>query len=362
MICIVDKYIPFVQGRLEHIADRVVYLDPKEITHEAIQDADAMLIRTRTRCDKNLLHDTSVHFIGTATIGTDHIDSDYCLNNNIKVCNAPGCNARGVAQYVESALVQLGIRNWELGIGNDVKTIGIIGVGHVGTLVYEMAKRLGLNILLYDPPRQKNEGGNQWTTDLHEVAKHSDIITIHAPLTKEGKDKTYHLIDSDFLELCKPNAIIINAARGGIIDEEALISIYSERARRHAPTMMRNNPQLSTTLNFQQLSTFNNFQLSTFNFQLILDTWENEPNINTDLLNIATIATPHIAGYSDEGKRNATRMILEQLADYFHCKIDTTDLATSSEPLPIYDIMKDDLSFRANPQDFERQRQQYHFR
>ena len=360
MLCVADKYIPYLKGRIDKYFDKVLYLEPSEITCEVLYNCDILLIRTRTKCNQSLLEGTKVKFIATATIGTDHIDMEYCRRQGIMVCNAPGCNARGVAQYVESALFQLGIRNLELGIRseefrikNDVKTIGIIGVGHVGSLVFETAKRLGLKTLLYDPPRQRNEGGNQWTTDLFDVAKKSDIITVHTPLTNDGDDKTYHLIDSDFLKHCKPNAIIINAARGGIIDEAALMSIYSERARRHAPTMIRNNSQLST---------FNNSQLSTFNFQLILDTWENEPDINIDLLNITTIATPHIAGYSDEGKRNATRMILEQLAEYLHCEIDTTDLATSHEPLPVYDIMRDDQSFRANPQDFERLRQQYHFR
>ncbi len=326
MKCVADKYIPYLKGRLEPFFDEVYYLEPREITCEVLLDIDIILIRTRTKCNKSLLKGTKVKFIGTATIGTDHIDLDYCLQNGITVCNAPGCNSRGVAQYVESALYRFGIKKLESGISLSEKSIGIIGVGHVGKMVVAMAQRLGLKPLLYDPPRQRFEGGNQWTADLRDVAERSDIITVHTPLTLCGNDKTYHLINADFLKLCKPEVIIINAARGGVIDEQAVLQ-FSERA-----------------------------------FKLVIDTWENEPDINLQLLQKAAIATPHIAGYSDEGKRNATRMVLEQLAQYMHCDFDTAGLATSSDPLPIYDIMNDDRLFRANPQDFEYLRQHYHFR
>ncbi len=317
MRCVVDKYIPFIQGRLEHLFDTVTYLDPKQINHSAVCDADVLLIRTRTLCTEALLGNTKVKFIGTATIGTDHIDLAYCRQQGITVCNAPGCNARGVAQYVESALDRLGIKSNQ--------TIGIVGVGHVGRLVEDMAKRLGLKTMLYDPPRQRIEGGDKWIANISDIAKEADIITFHTPLTKSGPDKTYHLADNDFLTLCKQDAIIINAARGGIIDEEALIR-YADR------------------------------------FRIVIDTWENEPNINTTLLNQTTIGTPHIAGYSDEGKRNAARMILERLAEYMQISVDTSDLQTDHQPLPVYDIMQDDKMLRKAPQHFELLRQQYTFR
>lgn len=295
-----------------------MYLEPEQITNDVLQHAEILIVRTRTRCDRFLLRNTPVRFIGTATIGTDHIDIDYCRSQHITVCNAPGCNARGVAQYIESALLQLDVCKG--------KTIGIIGVGHVGSLVQQMAQRHGLRTLLYDPPRQRAEGGLQWTDKLSTIAEKADIITFHTPLTKKGEDKTFHIADSDFFSQCKPTAVIINAARGGIIDETALLG--------HASPEMK----------------------------IVIDTWENEPHINPGLLQRADIATPHIAGYSDEGKRNATRMIINQLANYLHTTIDTSGLLTDSTPLPTYDIMQDDRNFRLQPQAFDFLREHYLFR
>ena len=325
MFCIADKYIPYLQGRLEPYLDKVSYLEPAEITHDAVCEADVLLIRTRTRCDESLLHDTKVRFIGTATIGTDHIDSLYCRQHQIVTCNAPGCNARGVAQYVESALSQSGILKTAL---QQPITIGIVGVGHVGSLVQQMAERHGLRVMLYDPPRMHTEGGQQWTADLSDIARKADIITFHTPLTKTGEYKTYHLADLQFLSQCKHGAVIINAARGGIIDEEALCSE----------------------------------QMAAKNFRLIIDTWDGEPHINEQLLKQTTIATPHIAGYSEEGKRNATRMILEQLSQYLGININIDDLQTDNKPLPIYDIMADDKLLRQSPDNFEQLREQYKLR
>ena len=314
MRCVIDKYIPFINGRLEGLFDVVQYLEPESINHDNIRNADVLLIRTRTRCNRELLEGTKVGLIATATIGIDHIDLDYCRKAGIRVCNAPGCNARGVAQYVESALSYL---NFSRG------TIGIVGVGHVGRLVQQMAERHGFRALLYDPPRQRTEGGSQWTTDISELAREADVITFHTPLTRKGTDATFHLADDAFLSCCKNDVLIINAARGGVVDESALLK---------------------------------------HNVRCVIDTWENEPHINQELLHHALIATPHIAGYSAEGKRNATRMILEQLSDFIGRTIDLTGLQTGSQPLPVYDIMQDDGRLRNEPQAFERIRQKYVFR
>lgn len=322
MTCVVDKYIPFIQGRLEKVFDHVEYLDPAQITNAQLSDADALIIRTRTQCNQSLLHNTSVRFIGTATIGTDHIDFDYCSKHGITAVSAPGCNARGVAQYVESAISALNLANK---FSNRIPTIGIIGVGHVGRLIEQMAKRLGFNTMLYDPPRQRAEGGNYWVKDLSDIAHNADIITFHVPLTMTGQDKTYHLADESFIEQCKKDAVIINAARGGIVDEQALIKHAERRS-------------------------------------IVIDTWENEPHINTVLLDIAKISTPHIAGYTEEGKRNATRMILEKLSEYLGKDIDVSDLLTKTEPLPTYDIMQYNKLLRTSPHDFEHLRQTYTLR
>ena len=321
MKCVVDKYIPFIGHRLDNIFDEVLYLEPAQITQSTIDDADVLLIRTRTWCNEQLLCNSRVKFIGTATIGTDHIDLNYCIERGIYACNAPGCNARGVAQYVESAIcAKVNVLSTK-----DNLTIGIVGVGHVGSLVEQMAKRYGMQTLLYDPPRQRAEGGTQWISDLTDIAQQADIITFHTPLTKEGTDSTWHIADKQFFDLCRPNALIINAARGGVIYEKALLD-------------------------------------GQYGFDVVIDTWEGEPYINRAMLERASIATPHIAGYSEEGKRNATRMILEQLAAFLKCEIDLSGLQTSSEPLPVYDIMADDALLRNNPQAFEQIRQNYKLR
>lgn len=267
MKIIIESHIPFINGIFEPYT-QVEYLAPEDITTDAVRDADALIVRTRTRCDATLLEGSRCRVIATATIGTDHIDLNYCARRGIQVFNAPGCNAPAVAQYVLSSIAPA-----------PGKTIGIVGVGHVGRIVESWAKELGMNVLLNDPPRQAAEHDVKFT-DLATIAKESDIITFHTPLVKSGKWATVHLADNDFFNSLERKPIIINAARGPIVDTEALI---------HA-------------LEHGQVS------------QAVIDCWENEPDISTRLLELVHVGTPHIAGYSIEGKRRATAAAVNSVA------------------------------------------------
>jgi len=185
-----DDKIPFLKGVLEPYAE-VVYLPGKQIDFNILKDADAMLIRTRTKCDESLLEGTRVKFIGTATIGYDHIDTKYCESRGIKWINSPGCNSSSVQQYIAAALLKTASSfNFNL---KDI-TIGIIGVGNVGAKVEKLAKTLGMNVLLNDPPRSRIEGKTKFV-DLQTLLSESDIVTVHVPLSFIGEDKTYHLFD-----------------------------------------------------------------------------------------------------------------------------------------------------------------------
>lgn len=279
MKIIVDNKVPYIRETLEKIADQVIYLPGKDITHDIVKDADALITRTRTKCNRELLEGSNIKFIGTATIGFDHIDTEFCKRANITWKNCPGCNAGAVEQYVHAVLLLL---KKEKGINLKNSCIGIIGVGHVGTRIRNMAERLGMKILLNDPPR--NDNGEKGYVDLQTIADNCNIITFHTPLIREGKYKTYHLADKDFFGLLKRKPVIINTSRGEVIDTNAI------------------------------LDALNNNTIS----EAVIDVWENEPNINIDLLNKVFIGTPHIAGYSADGKINATRMTLESLCQFFN--------------------------------------------
>ncbi|MDE7443038.1 MAG: 4-phosphoerythronate dehydrogenase, partial [Muribaculaceae bacterium] len=246
MKIVIESHIPFIRDVFEPYAT-VEYLDPDDITAESVRSADALIVRTRTRCDAGLLDGSKCRVIATATIGTDHIDLDYCRDKGIKVFNAPGCNAPAVAQYVLSAIAPA-----------SGKTIGIVGAGHVGHIVEEWAKALGMNVLLNDPPRQSAEQSDSFT-DLATIANEADIITFHTPLIKGGQWPTYHLADAQFFNSLRRKPIIINAARGPIVDTQALL---------HA-------------INTGLVS------------KAIIDCWEGEPHISPELLSVADVATPH---------------------------------------------------------------------
>ncbi len=330
---IADEHIPYLKGVLEPFAT-VDYHKGKDINSSAIVLSDALLVRTRTQCNEQLLKNTPVQFIGSATIGTDHIDIPYCNAHHIKVVNAPGCNSGAVLQYIAACLMY--IQNQEQKSWEDL-TLGIVGVGNVGKKVHKLAKELGIKILLCDPPRQRKERETQFY-DLQTVVKQSDIITFHTPLTIEGIDKTYHMINSDLLDMMKPKAWLINASRGEVADTQALIE---KKGKKH----------------------------------YILDVWENEPHINYQLLEMCDIATPHIAGYSVEGKANATKAIVNAIANHFSMKIDDFTPDTGSDNhkviscntiqeaiISTYDIMEDYRKLITHPEKMEYFRQTYPYR
>lgn len=326
---IIENKIPFVKGLLDEYAT-VSYLAPEEITPKAVREADGMMIRTRTKCNAELLDKSDVMLIATATIGTDHIDAEYCAGKGITVVNAPGCNAPAVAQYVFGSLMQTINRPLS------AHTIAVVGVGHVGEIVARWAKALDMKVLLCDPPRQRAEGGDQWV-DMETIAREADIITIHTPLTREGEDKTFHMLNREYLSTLRRAPIIINSARGEIADTEALIA--ARRAGQTGP--------------------------------LIIDCWENEPEINRELLELSAIATPHIAGYSAEGKVRASQIALDAITTFF-----MLPRVTVQAPLPpaaaravsikgiteSFDPTPQSEALKARPEDFEEQRNTYPLR
>lgn len=315
MTVLIDKYIPFLGDVLAPYAD-VIRLAPEEFTPELVRDADALFVRTRTRCDEYLLGGSRVRFIATATIGFDHIDTVYCRAHDIYYVSCPGCNAQAVCDYIEEALRTLDYLHSGV-------TLGIVGVGHVGQLVSKMAVSHGMDILLNDPPLGIGIG-------LDELACRSDVITFHTPLTMSGAYCTYHLCDDVLLRRMRAGALVINAARGGIVDETALL--YSSHP-------------------------------------YVIDCWENEPNINTSLLSSPScqLASYHIAGYSMQGKLKASQMCLDAFCTYFCLPI----LKIQNNVVPLSAELGDTASgwltritsaLRYAPQDFELLRKQYKLR
>ena len=338
MKIVADKNIPFLEGVFEPYAE-VVYIDGNLITHEDVIDADALIIRTRTRCNAELLDDTNVKMISTATIGTDHIDLKYCAEKGIEVNNAEGCNAGGVMQYVFSALYGVAARK---NIKLDGANFGIIGVGHVGRKVEAMAKYLGFNVLRCDPPRAAVEGEEGFCS-LEYLLANSAVVTMHTPLD----ETTRGMADADFFMQLQPGAIFINASRGEVVDEAALKEVY---------------PKLGAA---------------------IIDTWNNEPHVDEELIDMVDVATPHIAGYSYQGKQNGTASAVQAVAKHFGIK-ELYDFYPENdipdhEPVLLdlkdkkqgeiaavfqynYPIFTDDFRFRMEPDNFERMRSNYQYR
>ena len=338
MKVVADTNIPFLKGVLEPYAE-VVYMDGRSIDREAMLDADALVIRTRTKCNAETLNGSRVQMISSATIGMDHIDIPWCKAHGIEVQNAEGCNAGGVADYVFSALYGIASRR---AIKLDDAVIGIIGVGNVGKRVEYMARTLGFKVLLNDPPRAAREGEEGFVS-LDELLEQSTVVTLHVPLN----ETTRNMADEEFFAKMRPGAIFINAARGEVVDESALL---------HA------RPKLGA---------------------LVLDTWCNEPDVNPNLIELCDIATPHIAGYSYQGKQNGTAMAVQALARHFgieplkdfrpaledeNLSPTTLDLwgRSQGEIAAVmqynYPIFTDDFLFRSSPESFEKLRSEYNYR
>lgn len=337
-LIIIEDKIPFIKGRLEPYAE-VRYLHPDRFRRETVADADAMIVRTRTHCNADLLADTKIKFIATATIGTDHIDMQWCHSAGIEVQNAPGCNAPAVAQYVWSTLLCL---------NKDPRqtTIGIVGCGNVGSIVAQWGSMLGANVLICDPPKADSANAEERKNymQLDEMLPLCDVVTLHTPLTTDDPHPTYHLIGEDQLSLMRCGSMLINAARGAVVDTNALLSVCPKR-----------------------------------NISLAIDCWENEPDINLELLQIADIATPHIAGYSLQGKQRATAMAIEAIFRFLKNNnfIDPlTDAPTknltpkyisrnslsANQIFDSYNPMSDTKMLKASPHEFERLRADYKYR
>ena len=329
MKVIVDDKIPYIRGLIEQLADEVVYLTGSAISREDVHDADVLIIRTRTRCDHTLLEGSKVKLIVTATIGYDHIDIDYCETNGIRWTNCPGCNANSVCRYVHHALEATGRLNPEL-------TVGVVGVGHVGSLVAADLEVCGMKVLRCDPPKAEEEFNghcsmvngkwlNSKYVDLATIQQEADIITFHTPLTKEGPYATYHMADEHFFRHLSHRPLIINASRGGVVDNEALLqALYDGRVA-----------------------------------DAVIDTWEGEPVVNRELLQQVAIATPHIAGYSADGKANATRMSLEAVAQFLGRDFTPQIILPDAPKLTVETLKDDSEKLKRNPEKFEEMRGNY---
>lgn len=364
---VIDAQIPFMKGFAEKLGE-VRYIPGADITATDVHDADALIVRTRTRCDRQLLEGSGVRFIATATIGFDHIDTEYLKEANIGWTNCPGCNAASVGQYVKCCLLELAAHGcWSTGqkcltpldepiapddFHKDVfsrLTLGIVGCGHVGKEVYKAMKDLGFkHILCCDPPLAEAEDSPYVPyKPLEVLAKECDIITFHTPLTREPHPHpTYHLADDAFFHQLKPTAVVINSSRGEVVDNQALKAALEEGRIRAA----------------------------------VVDTWEGEPHIDRELLRLAFIGTPHIAGYSADGKANGTRMSLQAVARFFGISdIDFTQVTAPALPqgfeydetlrngkvleeLALYDPSRDARELKLHPEEFEKQRGHYPLR
>lgn len=336
MKIVLDENIPYIRETLESIADEVVCLAAKDINADVVRDADAMVIRTRTKCDEALLKGSKVQFIATATIGFDHIDADYMKRAGISWISCPGCNAGSVGQYVRSSLIMLSRCK-----GLDLRgtTLGIVGYGHVGHKVKEAAEALGMRVLLNDPPRQ-NAGCSEHYVSLENMECEADVITFHVPLVRGGKYPTWHLADEAFFGKLMRVPYIINSSRGGVVDNRALLTAMQTGKVKDA----------------------------------VIDTWENEPDINLELLQRVFIGTPHIAGYSADGKVNADNMVIEGLCKHFNIynkyKIKAPQLSdniiysddTQEQAIQLYNPMNDSELLKCNPNQFEHLRDTYPLR
>lgn len=270
---VIDDAVPYADAIFSHLGE-VTLVPGREITANEVKDAEALIIRSRTQINRQLLQGSSVEFVGSTVVGLDHIDQQYLADNNIQFYSAQGCNANSVSEYVVACLLYLAeAHDFQL---ND-KSIGIIGVGHVGKLLEQKTKALGMTVLLNDPPRQKSEGLTHFV-DL-ETALSADIVSFHTPLTKTGNHPSYHLLNQDTFKFIRPEAILINAARGGIIDEATWVN---------APTLAN-----------------------------VIDCWESEPYINEKLYCKADIATPHIAGHALEAKLKGSSMVYQALCHFW---------------------------------------------
>ncbi|MFR9555428.1 MAG: 4-phosphoerythronate dehydrogenase [Rikenellaceae bacterium] len=326
MKIVIDSAIPFIKGVFEPYAS-VQYIAGDSFTPHAIEGADGLIIRTRTRCNNSLLEGCSVRHIATATIGTDHIDSHFCSEQGITTSSAAGCNARAVLQWFGAVMAHLSrTQGWE----PSSKKLGVVGVGNVGGLVAAYGAAWGFEVICCDPPRMEAEGGD--FVSLEELLEAADIVTLHTPLNSS----TRHMIGAQSLAKAGRDTIIINSSRGEVVDTEALLKA--------------SNP-------------------------FVMDVWEREPAINSEALRRVLLATPHIAGYSLQGKANATTMAVRGVAKALGLPLEgwRSD-APQSTPRPIswndllqsidskFDIAAQSNHLKAHVEEFEKLRNEYDYR
>lgn len=325
MKIVCDSHIPYIRQGLESLADEVVYMPGSDITRQSLLDADVLVTRTRTHVDRHLLEGTTVQLVVTATIGYDHLDTQYLDTAGIAWHNCAGCNASSVGQYIHSSLLVL----QRQGLLEEKPVVAIVGHGHVGHAVEEWIQGLAGGLLFDDPPLGETD-----------VPWDADVVTFHTPLIHDGLHPTWHLADDKFFSRLRHRPVVINSARGGVVDEEAMLRALESGQIRAA----------------------------------VVDTWEHEPAINRKLLQQAVIATPHIAGYSADGKANASRMTVETIARHFglenrveilppalpwHEPLDSDPEAMA---LSLYNPMDDTARLKAAPGEFENLRSHYPLR
>jgi len=328
MKIIVDDKIPYIREKLSLLADEVVALRGSEISAADVRDADALVVRTRTKCDEQLLSGSHVQLVATATIGFDHIDTAYLQRAGINWTNCPGCNSGSVAQYVECSLQLLAQHK---GLALEQSTLGIVGCGHVGSKVRSVAQRLGMRVLVCDPLLDHPD-----FVSMDVIERESDVITFHVPLTRQGSYATFHLADEEFFHRLNRIPYIINTSRGEVVDGEALLTALREQRVRDA----------------------------------VIDVWEHEPQISLPLLQRVFIGTPHIAGYSADGKVNADNMVIAALCQHFrlpHPGVIAApalpkDFVYTGQALELYNPLDDSDKLKKNPQDFEYLRNHYPLR
>lgn len=342
--------MPYVEEAFSTLGDTVLK-DGRAITAKDMQNADIMAIRSTTKINAANLQNSNVKFVGTATIGTDHMDIPLLEERGIKWCYSPGCNANSVAEYITSSLLALDNRH---DLSLEGETIGIVGVGNVGSLVAAKAKALGMTVLLNDPPRQRAESEKQTTDDkfvsLEELLHEANIVTMHVPLTDKGDDPTLQMANEEFFHKMRPGTIFINSARGPVMSTDSLLASMDEGLVSHA----------------------------------IIDTWENEPKIRTDLLDHIDLGTPHIAGYSFDGKVMGTVMVYREACRFLGVEPTwspdallpapavpeiTIDVEGMTEEAALWQIVQqvynaegDDAALRRNSNSFDQLRREYHRR
>lgn len=303
MKIVADDKIPFLKGLLEPYA-QVIYKPGHLIDRQIVKDADALIVRTRTCCNEELLKGSNVKIIATATIGYEHIDTQWCQANGIIWKNAPGCNSGSVMQYVASVLVHLA-RKYNFRFED--KTLGVIGVGNVGRKIVKLGEALGMRVVMNDPPYVKEHGPCGYIS-LEGVLREADVISLHVPLSYEGEFRTYQLFNENIISNVLPGTILINTSRGEVVESKSLLkNLENDRLR-----------------------------------AAVADVWEFEPNIDLQLMERLDIATPHIAGYSSDGKANGTIMAVKAINNFL--RFGDIDFSTIQLPDPANPILEVDCA------------------